>query len=87
MRVAEIFEHGPPTVIQLTDVPRPDPLTGQLRIRVSAAGVGPWDALIREGRIGIPQTLPLILGSDIAGTVDAIGADVPGSAWATKSTA
>jgi NADPH:quinone reductase-like Zn-dependent oxidoreductase len=78
MKVAEIFEYGPPTVIQLTDVPRPEPLTGQLRIRVSAAGVGPWDALIREGRSGIPQTLPLILGSDIAGVVDAIGADVPG---------
>lgn len=78
MKVAEIFEYGPPTVIQLTDVPRPDPLTGQLRICVSAAGVGPWDALVREGRSGIPQTLPLILGSDIAGIVDAVGADVRG---------
>jgi len=43
---------------------------------VSAAGVGPWDALLREGQSGVPQTLPLILGSDIAGIVDVIGAGV-----------
>jgi NADPH:quinone reductase-like Zn-dependent oxidoreductase len=45
---------------------------------VKAAGVGPWDALVREGRSGVPQTLPLTLGSDIAGIVDAIGANVSG---------
>jgi NADPH:quinone reductase-like Zn-dependent oxidoreductase len=45
---------------------------------VKAAGVGPWDALIREGRSGVPQTLPLTLGSDVAGTVDAIGPNVSG---------
>jgi len=42
----------------------------------SAAGVGPWDALLREGQSGVPPTLPLILGSDIAGIVDVIGAGV-----------
>jgi NADPH:quinone reductase-like Zn-dependent oxidoreductase len=45
---------------------------------VKAAGVGPWDALAREGKSGIPRTLPLTLGSDIAGIVDATGADVSG---------
>jgi len=49
-----------------------------LLVRVKAAGVGPWDALIREGRV--PETLPLTLGSDIAGTVEAKGADVSGFA-------
>jgi NADPH:quinone reductase-like Zn-dependent oxidoreductase len=78
VKAAEIFAYGPPTVIQLSDLPRPEPGPGQLRVRVSAAGVGPWDALIREGRSGIPQTLPLTLGSDIAGTVDAIGSNVSG---------
>ena len=74
MRAAAISEYGPPNVVHLTDLPVPEPGTGQLRVRVRAAGVGPWDALVREGRSAVPQALPLILGSDIAGTVDAIGA-------------
>ena len=78
MKAARVLQYGSPEVIQITDVPCPEPGNGQVRIRVKAAGVGPWDALIREGRSGIPQTLPLTLGSDIAGIVDAIGSNVAG---------
>ena len=70
MKAARVLQYGSPEVIQITDVPCPEPGNGQVRIRVKAAGVGPWDALIREGRSGIPQTLPLTLGSDLAGIVD-----------------
>ncbi len=80
MRAAQIVEYGPPSVIQVANIPRPQPQSGQLLVRVKAAGVGPWDALVREGRTAIPQTLPLTLGSDIAGTVEAMGADVSGFA-------
>ena len=80
MRAAQIVEYGPPSVIQVANIPRPQPQSGQLLVRVKAAGVGPWDALVREGRSGVPQTLPLTLGSDIAGTAEAIGADVSGFA-------
>jgi NADPH:quinone reductase-like Zn-dependent oxidoreductase len=45
---------------------------------VKAAGVGPWDALIREGKSGIQETLPLILGSEVSGIVDTVGAGVAG---------
>ena len=76
MKAATISEYGPRSVIQLTGVNCPEPRPGALRIRVSAARVGPWDAFVREGRSGIPQNLPLILGSDVAGSVDAIGAHV-----------
>jgi NADPH:quinone reductase-like Zn-dependent oxidoreductase len=80
MKAATIVEYGPPNVIQLTETPLPDPGSGQLRVQVSAAGAGPWDTLVREGQSGVSQSLPLILGSDIAGTVDAIGANVSGFA-------
>ena len=76
MKAIQISEYGPPAVMQLRDLPLPEPAKGQLRVRVCAASVGPWDALIREGRSGIPQTLPLTPGSDISGTVDALGAEV-----------
>lgn len=39
-------------------------------MRVLAVGVGPWDALVREGKSGIQQALPLTPGSDIAGIVE-----------------
>jgi NADPH:quinone reductase-like Zn-dependent oxidoreductase len=41
---------------------------------VKAAGVGLWDRLMREGRIS--QALPLTLGSEVSGTVAALGAGV-----------
>ena len=78
MKAARVLQYGSPEVIQITDVPCPEPGNGQVRAHVKAAGVGPWDALIREGRSGVPQTLPLTLGSDIAGIVDAIGSNVAG---------
>jgi len=76
MKAIQISEYGPPAVMQLRDLPLPEPAKGQLRVRVCAASVGPWDALIRGGRSGIPQTLPLTPGSDISGTVDALDAEV-----------
>jgi NADPH:quinone reductase-like Zn-dependent oxidoreductase len=64
-------------VISSDDVPRPERGAGQLLVRVKAAGVGEWDALTRAGKIQL-QPLPLILGAELAGIVEAIGADVPG---------
>ena len=47
-------------------------------VRVAAAGVGPWDAWIRAGKSVLPQPLPLTLGSDLSGTVAAVGPGVVG---------
>src|ERR1044072_1115538 len=77
MKVARILRWGPPNVITNDDVPRPQPTAGQLLVRVKAVGVGNWDALIREGKIEL-QSLPLILGSELSGIVEAIGAQVSG---------
>lgn len=77
MKVARILRFGPPNVITNDDLPRPEPAAGQLLIRVKAAGVGNWDALIREGKINL-QPLPIILGSELSGIVEAIGAQVSG---------
>lgn len=78
MKAARVLRFGPPSVIENDDLPRPEPADGQVLVRVKAAGVGPWDALIREGKSGIEQTLPLILGSELSGIVDAVGAGVTG---------
>jgi NADPH:quinone reductase-like Zn-dependent oxidoreductase len=77
MKVARILQFGPPNVITNDDLPRPEPAAGQLLVRVKAAGVGNWDSLIREGKIEV-QALPIILGSELSGNVEAIGAQVSG---------
>ncbi len=76
MKAARILQFGPPNVIVNTDVPRPEPAAGEILVRVKAAGVGPWDALIREGKSGLDQPLPLILGSDLSGIVESVGQGV-----------
>jgi NADPH:quinone reductase-like Zn-dependent oxidoreductase len=78
MKAARVLQFGPPNVIKNVDLPRPEPAAGQLLVHVKAAGVGPWDALIREGKSELHQPLPLILGSELSGTVEAIGPEVSG---------
>ncbi len=78
MKAVQILKFGSLDVMNNVDIPRPEPGTGEVLVRVKAAGVGPWDALVREGNSGIPQSLPLILGSDIAGTVEGLGSEVSG---------
>src|SRR5215470_17853837 len=77
MKAARVLRFGPPSVITNDDVPQPEPGARQLLVHVKAAGVGNWDALIRESKVEL-QPLPLILGSELSGIVEAIGAEVSG---------
>jgi NADPH:quinone reductase-like Zn-dependent oxidoreductase len=64
---------GPPEVILVEDAAEPEAASGEVVVQVKAAGVGPWDALIRSGRSALPQPLPLTLGADFSGIVHAVG--------------
>jgi NADPH:quinone reductase-like Zn-dependent oxidoreductase len=75
MKAVRIHKFGGPEVLQLEDVPRPEPGTREVLVRVHAAGVNPVDWKIREGKLGkIP--LPSIMGSDFSGEIEALGPDV-----------
>ena len=76
MKAARIHRFGPPEVIVIDDLPRPTPVAREVLVRVMAGGVGPWDALIREGKSKISPPLPLTLGSDLSGVVQAVGTGV-----------
>jgi len=76
MKAVRVHRFGPPEVISLDDLPKPEPDRGEVVVRVKAAGIGPWDALIRSGKSVLPQPLPLILGSDLSGEVDSVGVGV-----------
>src|SRR5215470_15222269 len=73
MKAARIHQFGPPEVVVIDDLSRPNPDKGDLLVRVKAAGVGPWDALIRAGKSKVSPLPPLTLGSDLSGVVEAIG--------------
>jgi NADPH:quinone reductase-like Zn-dependent oxidoreductase len=79
-KACRIHQFGGPEVISLEDMVPPEPGKGEVLVRVRAAGVGPWDAWVRAGKSALPQPLPLTLGSDIAGVVQAVGPGVTGLA-------
>ncbi|MFI6844232.1 NADP-dependent oxidoreductase [Kitasatospora sp. NBC_00085] len=68
-------EYGAPEVLQLTEVDRPEPGPGQVRIKVRAASVNPLDMKIRSGLMAkvTPARFPVVPGLDAAGVVDAVG--------------
>jgi len=76
MQAARVHRFGPPNVIVVEDVPRPVPALGEVLVRVAASGVGPWDAIIREGKSKVSPPPPLTLGSDFAGVVERVGPGV-----------
>lgn len=76
MKAGRIHHFGPPNAILIDEIARPAPQDGELVVQVAAAGVGPWDALIREGKSAVQLSLPIILGSDLAGIVDSVGTGV-----------
>ncbi len=76
MKAARIHHFGPPDVIVIDDLSCPSPSAEEVLVRVSHAGVGPWDAWIREGSSVVRPALPLTLGSDLSGIVEAVGAGV-----------
>ena len=74
MRHIEIRRHGGPEVLELVDVPRPEPGAGQARVRLEAAGVNFLDVYFRTGLSN--AELPVVPGSEGAGVVDAVGPGV-----------
>lgn len=66
---------------RIAQVARPAPKAGEVLVRIKASGVNPLDLKIRAGAAAhAQQPLPAILGIDMAGTIEAIGADVRGFA-------
>lgn len=73
MRAVRIPRFGGLEVVEVQDVPVPSPGSSEVLVRVAAAGVAPWDAIIREGKSEVSGTAPLTLGSDLSGVVDRVG--------------
>ncbi len=76
MRQVWITRVGPPEVLQLREAPDPVPAPGELRIRVKASGINFADIMARLGLYQDAPKLPAVVGYEVAGDVDAVGAGV-----------
>ena len=73
MRAIQIKKTGGPEVLELVQLPVPEPAAGQVLVKIEAAGVNFIDTYLREGRY--PAALPFIPGQEAAGTVVKVGED------------
>jgi NADPH:quinone reductase-like Zn-dependent oxidoreductase len=78
MKAVRFDQYGPVEVLDVRDVPVPEPGPGEVLVRVKAAGINPGEAKIRDGSLHErwPATFPSGQGSDFAGVVDKLGPGV-----------
>jgi NADPH2:quinone reductase len=73
MRAVVCKELGPPEKLVVEELPDPEVGKGQVRIAVEAAGVNFPDALIIQKKYQLQPPLPFVPGTEVAGTIDAVG--------------
>ena len=78
MKAAAVDRFGPPSALTLHELPVPKPGPQEVLIAIDTAGIGGWDASIRDGSLRLPgrRRFPLVPGVDGAGIVVAKGARV-----------
>lgn len=76
MKAIHMTDSGTPEVLRLVELAEPRPGSGEVRVRLRAAGVNPIDTKLRRRGVFFDNALPAILGCDGAGTVEQVGADV-----------
>ncbi len=74
MKAIEVAETGGPEVLTYVDKPQPSPGPGEVLIKAEAIGVNFLDTYFRSGQY--PRDVPFIVGTEVCGTVEAVGDDV-----------
>ena len=79
-KAVRLQAYGGVDVLEIVDVPKPEPKAGQIVVRVVAAGLNPGEISIREGLLKEkwPMDFPFGEGTDFAGVVDAVASDITG---------
>ena len=73
MKAIQVKQTGGPEVMELVDLPVPQPKSNEAVVKIEAVGVNFIDVYNREGRY--PAPLPLVLGQEAAGVVSAVGSE------------
>ncbi|HEY3756586.1 MAG TPA: NADP-dependent oxidoreductase [Opitutaceae bacterium] len=78
MKAMRIHSFGTSDVLRWEDVSVPSPGPGEVLVKVFAAGVNPVDYKIRSGNFRRDLSLPLTLGREVSGVIEAVGPEVAG---------
>lgn len=78
MRAVVIPTFGGPDVLEVADLPEPQPRPGEVTIDVAFAGVNYVEVMFRRGDMGINPPLPFVPGIEVAGYIRTVGEDVQG---------
>ena len=73
IRAIALEQHGGPEVLQLTELPAPQPGPGEVVVQIHACALNRLDIWVREGLPNLRLSYPHVLGSDIAGVVHKLG--------------
>jgi NADPH2:quinone reductase len=82
MKAVRLHRFGDPGALVYEDAPRPDVKPAEVLVRIQAIGLNPPDWYLRDGYRSLPPewrpdaTFPLILGTDVSGVIEAVGAGV-----------
>jgi NADPH:quinone reductase-like Zn-dependent oxidoreductase len=78
MRAVTLHEYGPPEVLAIEEVARPEPIPTEVQVRVHAAGINPVDFKTRAGKgvSGVLGEPPVCIGWDVSGVVSAVAGGV-----------
>ncbi|MES2106086.1 MAG: NADP-dependent oxidoreductase [Pseudomonadota bacterium] len=77
-RAVLVRAYGGAAAVEVAEIQKPQPKQGQVLVQVRAAGVNGIDWKVREGNVrnAFPLPLPIVLGAELAGVVDAVGPGV-----------
>src|SRR5258708_11891235 len=80
MRAVQFSRFGGPEVLEVVEKPTPAQGPGKVLVRVRAAGVNFFEALMRENRYAVTPQLPAVPGAEVAGSIERLGDGVKGLA-------
>lgn len=78
MKIVQFSKPGPAGVLDTVEVPAPLPKPGEVLVKAQYIGVGMPDILIRSGQYGFMPPLPAVPGTEMSGSIEAVGAGVDG---------
>jgi NADPH2:quinone reductase len=73
MKAVQLSRFGGPEVLEIVETPTPAPQPGQVLVRVHASGINFFEILLRQDRYGVTPELPMVLGVEAAGVIEALG--------------
>jgi NADPH2:quinone reductase len=84
MKAVQLNRFGGPEVLEIVETRTPAPQPGEVLVRVQAAGINFFEILMRQDRYAVTPELPMMLGVEAAGVIEALGDGVASPAFGSR---